>query len=114
MQLDLSSLESVRQFGGAWRRRGLPLHALVNNAGIFAMAANREQTPDGFEAHLGTNHLGHFLLTMLLLPSLRRTAEQASTALLLLGQPAVQHSSHTSHHIKFVHHHLARSTGSAC
>jgi NAD(P)-dependent dehydrogenase (short-subunit alcohol dehydrogenase family) len=97
MQLDLSSLQSVRQFGAAWRRRGLPLHALVNNAGIFAMAAAREQTPEGFEAHLGTNHLGHFLLTMLLLPSLRRTAEQASAALLPSGQPAARHW--CTHHI---------------
>ncbi|KAI3432217.1 hypothetical protein D9Q98_003779 [Chlorella vulgaris] len=77
MQLDLSSLLSVRQFAAAWRRRGLPLHCLINNAGIFAMGAAREQTPDGFEAHLGTNHLAHFLLTLLLLPSLRQAADKA-------------------------------------
>ncbi|KAL4856494.1 Retinol dehydrogenase 12 [Chlorella vulgaris] len=77
MQLDLSSLLSVHQFAAAWRRRGLPLHCLINNAGIFAMGAAREQTPDGFEAHLGTNHLAHFLLTLLLLPSLRQAADKA-------------------------------------
>jgi len=76
MQLDLSSLQSVRQFCAAFKACGLPLGVLVNNAGIFAMSAARETTPDGFEAHLGTNHLGHFLLTLLLLPSLRRAAEQ--------------------------------------
>lgn len=41
----------------------------------------RETTRDGFEAHLGTNHLAHFLLTLLLLPSLRRAAEQVRTGL---------------------------------
>ncbi|KAL4419280.1 hypothetical protein ABPG77_008330 [Micractinium sp. CCAP 211/92] len=81
MQLDLSSLQSVRQFASAFRARGLPLHVLVNNAGIFAMAGARETTPDGFEAHLGTNHLGHFLLTLLLLPALRQGAKQS-------GRPA--------------------------
>jgi NAD(P)-dependent dehydrogenase (short-subunit alcohol dehydrogenase family) len=74
MELDLSSLQSVRRFAAAWERRGLPLHCLVNNAGVFAMGAARQATPDGFEAHLGTNHLGHFLLTLLLLPSLRAAA----------------------------------------
>lgn len=77
MQLDLSSLQSVRQFAASFRARGLPLHVLVNNAGIFAMSAARQATPDGFEAHLGTNHLGHFLLTLLLLPALRQGATQA-------------------------------------
>ena len=73
-RLDLSSLASVRDFAAAWGRR--PLHALVNNAGVFALAGPRAETEDGFEMHLGTNHLGHFLLTLLLLPSLRDTAAQ--------------------------------------
>ena len=38
MELDLSSLASVRRFAEAWRRRGLPLHVLINNAGIFSMS----------------------------------------------------------------------------
>lgn len=39
-------------------------------------AAPRAETVDGFEAHMGTNHLGHFLLTLLLLPSLQATAQK--------------------------------------
>lgn len=76
MELDLSSLRSVRKFAAAWRQRRLPLQCLINNAGVFAMGGARELTPDGYEAHLGTNHLGHFLLTMLLLPGLQQAAEE--------------------------------------
>jgi NAD(P)-dependent dehydrogenase (short-subunit alcohol dehydrogenase family) len=78
MELDLNSLASVRAFASAWIARGLPLHVLVNNAGIFAMSAPRATTADGFEAHLGTNHLGHFLLTLLLLPSMKNSAAKVS------------------------------------
>jgi retinol dehydrogenase 12 len=76
MELDLSSIASIRTFADAWDARNLPLHVLLNNAGLFAMSAARAETVDGFEMHMGTNHLGHFLLTMLLLPSLRKGTEQ--------------------------------------
>lgn len=74
MELDLSSLASIRKFAKEWAATGRPLNILVNNAGIFAMSAPRCETPDGFEMHMGTNHLGHFLLTLLLMPSLRAGA----------------------------------------
>ena len=67
--LDLADLASVRVFAQEWSRahpEGLDL--LVNNAGI--MAIPRALTRDGFEMQLGTNHLGHFALTGLLLPAL--------------------------------------------
>ena len=76
MQLDLASLNSVREFGAGWARRGLPLHVLLNNAGLFALGQRREDSADGFESHLATNYLGHFLLTLLLLPSLQQAAAQ--------------------------------------
>jgi len=62
-RLDLADLASVREFAA-----GFPgdIHALINNAGI--MAPPRSRTADGFEAQFGTNHLGHFALTNLLLP----------------------------------------------
>jgi len=63
-ELDLASLSSVRSF--AERLNQAHLDLLVNNAGV--MAAPRRLTDDGFELHLGTNHLGHFALTDLLLP----------------------------------------------
>jgi NAD(P)-dependent dehydrogenase (short-subunit alcohol dehydrogenase family) len=69
--LDLSDLASVRAFGASFAARGVPLDLLVNNAGIMA-PLSRKASPDGFELQMATNHLGHFLLTALLLPSLRR------------------------------------------
>ena len=61
-RLDLADLASVRAFAAAWEG---PLDVLVNNAGV--MAVPRGRTVDGFETQLGTNHLGHFALTNLLL-----------------------------------------------
>jgi len=73
MQLDLASLASVRGFARQYLESGAPLHCLVNNAGLFAMGDRaRCQTADGFEMHFGTNFLGPFLLTLLLLPALRK------------------------------------------
>jgi NAD(P)-dependent dehydrogenase (short-subunit alcohol dehydrogenase family) len=70
--LDLASLDAVRAFARAWLPEGRPLHLLVNNAGV--MLPDRRLTHDGFEGHLGINHLGHFLLTTLLLDRLRESA----------------------------------------
>jgi NAD(P)-dependent dehydrogenase (short-subunit alcohol dehydrogenase family) len=69
--LDLSSLASVRVFAATMTDRGRAVDLLVNNAGIMAVP-KREVTEDGFELQLGTNFLGHFALTGLLLPLLRR------------------------------------------
>ena len=62
-ELDLASLDSVRSFGDRWTEE---IHLLINNAGI--MAPPLALTVDGFESQFGTNHLGHFALTNLLLP----------------------------------------------
>ncbi|BBE23173.1 short-chain dehydrogenase [Arthrobacter sp. MN05-02] len=65
--LDLASLDSVRAFAADVTG---PVHVLVNNAGV--MATPKSTTADGFELQFGTNHLGHFALTGLLLPNLRK------------------------------------------
>ncbi len=71
--LDLSSLQSVRDFADTMTTLGRPIDILVNNAGIMAVP-KRTLTDDGFELQIGTNFLGHFALTGLLLPLLRRSS----------------------------------------
>jgi len=68
LALDLADLVSVRRCAEAVLARDLPLHGLINNAGLAGL---RGQTKQGFELTFGTNHLGHFLLTTLLLPRVR-------------------------------------------
>ena len=67
-ELDLASLDSVRAFAERFRANHDGLDLLVNNAGV--MAPPRRETADGFELQFGTNHLGHFALTELLLPAM--------------------------------------------
>ncbi len=69
--LDLASLASVRAFAAKMVANGRPLDLLINNAGVMDLPTRR-LTEDGFEMQFGTNHLGHFALTGLLLPSLRK------------------------------------------
>ena len=68
-QLNLADLASIRAFAGRTRAAEAHIDLLVNNAGV--MAAPYQKTADGFELQFGTNHLGHFALTGLLLPLLR-------------------------------------------
>ena len=68
--LDVSSLDSVRAFAEWYLARDETLHLLVNNAGIMMVPYGT--TVDGNEQQFGTNHLGHFALTGLLLPALER------------------------------------------
>ena len=71
LPLELSSFNSVCAYAATFLERGLPLHLLVNNAGL---AGARGLTPSGFEFVFGVNHMGHFLLTQLLLGRLRESA----------------------------------------
>ncbi len=68
LALDLNDLGKVREAGKEFLALGEPLDLLVNNAGI--MIPMERRTADGFEAHLGINHLGHYLFTRLVLDSL--------------------------------------------
>jgi NAD(P)-dependent dehydrogenase (short-subunit alcohol dehydrogenase family) len=79
-ELDLSSLSSVREFADGIDA----VDVLVNNAGI--MAVPFAETADGFESQIGTNHLGHFALTNLLLPKLTDRVVTVSSLMHLMGR----------------------------
>ncbi len=71
LPLDLGSLDSVKACAQAFLAMDLPLHGLINNAGL---AGHQGATAQGFELTFGVNHLGHFLLTDLLLHKLKESA----------------------------------------
>lgn len=81
--LDLSSLESVAELIEDLGTRLGEINILINNAGVMT-PPNRQETQDGFELQFGTNHLGHFALTLGLLPLLKagkaRVTHQSSIA----------------------------------
>ncbi|HME56313.1 MAG TPA: oxidoreductase [Candidatus Lokiarchaeia archaeon] len=71
MTLDLANLASIHEFSDAFKQQNERLDILLNNAGV--MMTPHLKTKDGFELQLGTNHLGHFALTGLLLEILKKT-----------------------------------------
>ena len=79
--LDLADLASIRSFADDWSG---PLDLLINNAGIMAVPQGR--TVDGFELQIGTNHLGHFALTNLLLPRITDRIVTVSSGLARMGR----------------------------
>lgn len=104
VRLDLASLDSVHALADDWQG---PLDLLVNNAGVMMPPAHR-RTADGFELQFGTNHLGHFALTGLLLPALLRAqAPRVATVssiahfngnrLVLQGNPDEDYSARVSY-----------------
>ena len=83
-RLELQDLSSVQRFADGIHKADV----LINNAGI--MATNYALTADGFESHIGTNHLGHFALTNLLLPKLSDRVVTVSSLLHLIGYISIK------------------------
>ena len=73
LSVDLSDFDSVRRLAAAYLEQHNRLDVLINNAGVFPGKA--QMTQQGFEMQIGVNHLSHFLLTQLLLPTLIETGE---------------------------------------
>jgi protochlorophyllide reductase len=85
LPIELGSQRSVRAFVDAFHALGRPLHALVNNAAVYLPRLKAPmRSPEGFEISVATNHLGHFLLSRLLLDDLKR-ASQPTGRLITLG-----------------------------
>jgi len=80
-ELDLASLDSVRAFAAAWQGE---INLLINNAGVMIPPLSR--TADGFELQFGTNHLGHFALTNLLLPNITERVVTVSSGVHQVGR----------------------------
>ncbi|XP_021730055.1 short-chain dehydrogenase TIC 32, chloroplastic-like [Chenopodium quinoa] len=72
MELDLSSMASVRKFASDYKSSNYPLNIILNNAGIFGTPFTLSE--DNIELQFATNHLGHFLLVHLLLDTMKNTA----------------------------------------
>jgi len=73
MKLDLTSFTQIREFARNFLSSDLQLDVLINNAGVIACPL--EYTVDGHEMHFGTNHLGDFLITGLLLERLLQSKD---------------------------------------
>ncbi|XP_010474993.1 PREDICTED: protochlorophyllide reductase C, chloroplastic [Camelina sativa] len=85
MHLDLASLESVKQFVDNFRRTEQQLDVLVCNAAVYQPTAKEPSfTAEGFELSVGTNHLGHFLLSRLLLEDLKKS-DYPSKRMIIVG-----------------------------
>jgi NAD(P)-dependent dehydrogenase (short-subunit alcohol dehydrogenase family) len=90
LPLDLSSLPSVKSAADQVIRKSDRLDILILNAGIMAVPPGK--TPSGQDIQLGTNHVGHFLLTKLLLPTLERTAKQHNSDVRVLAVASEAHN----------------------
>ncbi|KAL9257678.1 Protochlorophyllide reductase, chloroplastic-like protein, partial [Drosera capensis] len=85
MHLDLASLDSVRQFVENFRQSGRPLDVLVCNAAVYLPTAREPTfTAEGFELSVGTNHLGHFLLSRLLMNDMQKS-DYPSKRMIIVG-----------------------------
>ncbi|KIW08368.1 uncharacterized protein PV09_01284 [Verruconis gallopava] len=90
LELDLTDLASVKAAAETFTRENTRLDILVNNAGIMAHPPGL--TKDGYEKQFGTNHVGHFLLTVLLLPLLQRTAAEPQSDVRIVNLSSVGHA----------------------
>jgi NAD(P)-dependent dehydrogenase (short-subunit alcohol dehydrogenase family) len=83
---ELDNLKSIRAAAANYAKLNLPLHVLILNAGI--MACPPSVTVDGFETQFGVNHIGHHLLTTLLLPIIKKSAPARIVVLSSVGHIA--------------------------
>ncbi|KAL9675779.1 hypothetical protein QQ045_003985 [Rhodiola kirilowii] len=98
MELDLSSMASVRNFVAQFKSTDLPLNLLINNAGV--MGIPYALSVDNIELHFAINHVGHFLLTDLLLETMKNTAVESKK------EGRIVNVSSLAHHCSNLEEHL--------
>ncbi|KAH9672208.1 NAD(P)-binding Rossmann-fold superfamily protein [Citrus sinensis] len=89
LKLDLSSIASIKDFAQNFIALNLPLNILINNAGI--MFCPYQISEDGIEMQFATNHIGHFLLTNLLLDTMNRTAKETGIEGRIVNLSSIAH-----------------------
>ncbi|XP_038903124.1 short-chain dehydrogenase TIC 32 B, chloroplastic-like [Benincasa hispida] len=90
LKLDLSSIKSTREFAENFIALNLPLNILINNAGV--MFCPFQLSEDGIEMQFATNHLGHFLLTNLLLEKMKNTAKSTGIEGRIVNLSSIAHA----------------------
>ena len=83
--MDLANLENIRKFATEIQEKFSKIDCLVCNAGVWLPMDQKSQTDDGFEMNVGVNHLGHFLLTNLLIGQVKRVVI-VSSGLMMSGK----------------------------
>ncbi|GAB2235655.1 hypothetical protein Droror1_Dr00026087 [Drosera rotundifolia] len=99
LQLDLASIKSIKEFADNFNALKLPLNILINNAGI--MFCPFQLSKDGIELQFATNHLGHFLLTNLLLENMKNTAKTSGIQGRIINLSSVAHTNTYEGGIRF-------------
>ena len=99
LPLDLTSFSSIAECAAAFTARESRLDILVNNAGV--MACPYSTTKEGYEIQFGTNHVGHALLTKLLLPTMLETAKQPGADVRIIWISSIGHHLSGSKGIEF-------------
>ena len=89
LEMDLTSFASIKKAADTFNNASQRLDILVNNAGI--MACPPGVTQEGYEVQFGTNHMGHALLTKLLLPALERTAKEPGSDVRIINLSSEAH-----------------------
>ena len=89
LELDLTSLASVKKAAETFTASSQRLDILINNAGVMAQPPGL--TKDGYELQFGTNHVGHFLFTNLLLPTLQKTAAEPNADVRIINLSSAGH-----------------------
>ncbi|XWS55691.1 hypothetical protein CRYUN_Cryun09bG0022600 [Craigia yunnanensis] len=101
LELDLCSIKSIRAFAENFNALNLPLNILINNAGIMFCPFQLSQ--DGIEVQFATNHIGHFLLTNLLLDKMKYTAKATGIQGRIVNLSSIAHSHCYKNGIRFDH-----------